>query len=113
MVCALYYDIVQFFFSCEYYFISLGLKFTNFISQFNGGNTDVQVTDYQEDVTYSQLFDEASFEIGTRCQFSMASTKRMVACSESGGRDCFCFDPLRIKYSQPATCVVQGEGAIY
>lgn len=25
--------------------------------------------------------------------------------------DSFCFDPLRIEYSEPTTCVVQGKGA--
>ena len=56
-------------------------------------------------MTYSRSFDEATFEVGSQCQFSMASVN-------SGEDDSsFCFDPEKIEYSEPTTCVVQGKGA--
>ena len=52
-------------------------------------------------MTYSRLFDEATFEVGSQCQFSMASV------NEDDGS--FCFDPEKIEYSEPTTCVIQGK----
>ena len=36
----------------------------------------------------------------------MASAK---ACTRTLQDDCFCFDPMRIMYTDPAECVVQGN----
>ena len=57
-------------------------------------------------MTYSQRpFDEATFKVGSQCQFSMASVNE----DEDDGS--FCFDPEKIEYSEPTTCIVQGKGA--